>query len=233
MKPVHGQKKVLSSMRWRHPSLRGQCTVLRTKIIEVKAVGDPPQLFFFLRRKPRRPLLITVLTHDPAGLLGQSSFVPLAAMNPRSGLAMVWKGGRKAAKEAVENHELPSSLIDDIYPENGQPYITALKKKYPRWPLVGKIKLHVALQQTRERKNLVLLCGSKKRPVVVATAGKPRDPDIYTAPPVLAWTTGYSKNRGILNLNVGQRGLPRNPQEAKKLFQLLDIDTNLLDMILA
>jgi hypothetical protein len=232
----YGQKGILSSMTWKQPILHGQCTVLKTKTVEVKALGKPPQLRFFLPRKPRRPLLVTILRHEPAGPWRPpwERFIPVAGMNPQSTMELdKWIGGRKVMEEAARNQGLPYTLIDDIYPKNGQININALKKKYTKWPVVGTIKLHVALQQSRGQTNLVLLSGPKKTPIIVATAGKPVDSDMYTAPPALVWTAGSTKHRGILNLGLGQRGLPRNCLEAKKLFQLLELDTGLVDTILA
>ena len=254
MQQVRGQRKASSKMVWRHRSLGGNCVVLRTKKITVKAVGEfraatpaeiehnPPQLYFYLPRKPRRPLLVTFLTHEPAGRWqgAKEWFVPFAGITglPLTGYETVhetvrdWFLDRDTTKEAARNQGLPPSLIDDIYPETGRPDITALRRKYPKWPVVGTIQIHIARQDSHGQTKLILLSGSKRRPVVVATAGKPTDPNLYTLPPTLVWTAAQTRYRNLLNLHVGQRGLTRDRQEAKKLFRLLDLDTNILDPIL-
>jgi hypothetical protein len=252
MKAVQGQRRLLSNIVWRHRSLHGPCVVLKTKTVQVKVLGEPPELCFFLLRKPRRPLLITILKHVPASPRRPPSkmvlpggmrqplppvppqpevFIPTAAMTRSAMDRDLWRRGRKATQEAARKQGLPPTLIDDIYPKDAQMDIISLRKRYPKWPIIGSIQLHVALQKKPSQTNLVLLSGSRKSPVVVATAGKPLDPDIYTAPPTVVWTTSSTKHN-LLNFGLGQAGLPSNRQEAKKMFRWLDLDVELVDIIL-
>lgn len=238
-----GQQSVLSKMTWRHPSLHGPCMVLKTKTVEVKALGDPPRLRFFLTRKRRRALLVTVLRREDAGpwLPPSEAFIPVPryqldvpsqAVTLRGGM---WIGDRAVAEDAARNEGLPPTLIRDIYPKKGRPNPTALNKKYPEWPVVGVIQVYFALQKLeRGRTDMVLLSGSKKAPVIVARAGKPLDPEAYSPrSPALVWWGGSGARTGVLNFDLGPRSLPRNNAEAAKLFRLLDLDTGLLNTILA
>jgi hypothetical protein len=217
--------------------------VLKTRTVEVKALGDPPRLGFFLTRKRRRPLLLTVLRRDDAGpwlppseafmpVPGHQSAAPSQAVTLRGGM---WIGDRAVAEDAARNQGLPPNLIGDIYPKRGRANPTTLKKKYPQWPLVGVIKVHVALQKLeRGRTDMVLLSGSKKAPVIVARAGKPLHPEgCFPKPPALVWRWGSGARTGILNFDLGPLSLPRNNAEAAKLFRLLDLDTGLLSTILS
>jgi hypothetical protein len=146
----------------------------------------------------------------------------------------LWRRGRKATQEAARKQGLPPTLIDAIYPKKGRPNPTALWKKYPEWPLVGAIQVHVALQKLERGTDMVLLSGSKKAPVIVARAGKPLYPDIYfPKPPALVWGGSSGNRMGVLNFDLGPLSLPRNKAEAAKLFRLLDLDTRLLNTILA
>jgi hypothetical protein len=144
-----------------------------------------------------------------------------------------WVGAREVAEEAAHNQGLLSSLIGDIYPKKRAPNISALKRKYPAWPVVGTIPLHVAIRQSGGRRSLVLLSGSKNTPVIVATAEKPLKPAAYTpAPPALVWSTGSGKRHGILNFSLGPRQYPRTRSEARDLFRSLGLDAGILNTII-
>jgi len=239
--PAPGISRSVSRLVWKHPTLGGPCIVHETRTVEVKALDNPPQLHFFLPRKGRRPFLITVLRRYPAGpwLPPSEAFTPVPGYQShrRSQIVQMepgtWVAGRELAEKAARNQGLPPSLIGDIYPKKEAPNVSALKNKYPAWPVVGAIPLHVAIRQSRGRRSLVLLSGSKNAPVIVATAEKPLNPAAYTpAPPALVWTAGSGRRPGILNFSFGPHQYPRTRSDARDLFRSLGLDAGILNTII-
>jgi hypothetical protein len=240
MRVIRGKRR-LSRIVWNHPGLRGRCTVFEDRTVEVRALGKPLKLYFFLLRKKQNPFLISVLTRLPQGpwTPPSESFSPVPAYKAADNGPFLmqpgtWIGNRKVAKEAAQNVGLPSTVIDNICQSHGARHLGKVRKKYPAWPVVGTIPVHVALQESRRwGRGVVLLCGTKRKPIIVAAAGKPTDPDAYSpAPPALVWQASSGGLLTILDFDLGPLGLPRNHEEAKEFFDQLELNIELLNEIL-